>query len=122
MLLGWMPCYACICSRLVHTYVRKLGLKLNKFFQYDGNTWYLINRKRYRTKEVKANPELLGYSMNPREKGKNAMNLFYQSIAKVIPVSPLPRPRVRKKTESGQRPPSKLAGGPRSPDSYLVLL
>ncbi|TKC38938.1 hypothetical protein EI555_020942 [Monodon monoceros] len=69
--------------RLVHTYVRKLGLKLNKFFQYDGNTWYLINRKRYRTKEVKANPELLGYSMNPREKGKNAMNLFYQSIAKL---------------------------------------
>ncbi|XP_007164833.1 L-amino-acid oxidase-like [Balaenoptera acutorostrata] len=69
--------------RLVHTYVRKLGLKLNKFFQYDGNTWYLINRKRYRTREVKANPELLGYSMNPREKGKSAMNLFYQSIAKL---------------------------------------
>ncbi|NIG58982.1 L-amino-acid oxidase-like [Pontoporia blainvillei] len=69
--------------RLVHTYVRKLGLKLNKFFQYDGNTWYLINRKRYRTKEVKDNPELLGYSMNPSEKGKNAMNLFYQSIAKL---------------------------------------
>ncbi|XP_061042672.1 L-amino-acid oxidase-like [Eubalaena glacialis] len=69
--------------RLVHTYVRKLGLKLNKFFQYDGNTWYLINRKRYRTREVKANPDLLGYSMNPREKGKNAMNLFYQSIAKL---------------------------------------
>ncbi|XP_057578065.1 L-amino-acid oxidase-like [Hippopotamus amphibius kiboko] len=69
--------------RLVHTYVRKLGLKLNKFFQYDDNTWYLINRKRYRTREVKANPGLLGYSMSPREEGKNAMNLFYQSIAKL---------------------------------------
>uniref|UniRef100_A0A8C2NDA0 Amine oxidase n=1 Tax=Capra hircus TaxID=9925 RepID=A0A8C2NDA0_CAPHI len=69
--------------RLVHTYVRKLGLKLNKFLQYDDNTWYFINRKRYRAREIKANPELLGYSMNPREKGKNAINLFYQSLGKL---------------------------------------
>ncbi|KAF4021909.1 hypothetical protein G4228_012901, partial [Cervus hanglu yarkandensis] len=69
--------------RLVHTYVRKLGLKLNKFLQYDDNTWYFINRKRYRAREIKANPELLGCSMNPREKGKNAINLFYQSIGKL---------------------------------------
>ncbi|XP_047647478.1 L-amino-acid oxidase-like [Phacochoerus africanus] len=68
--------------RLVHTYVRKLGLRLNKFIQYDGNTWFLINGRHYRTREVKANPELLGYSMNPKEKGKNAMHLFYQSIEK----------------------------------------
>lgn len=88
--MGWVPYDASICSRLVHTYVRKLGLKLNKFIQYDGNTWYLINRKRYRAREVKANPELLGYSTSPREKGKNAMTLFYQSIAKVIPASSLP--------------------------------
>uniref|UniRef100_A0A8D0UMK3 Amine oxidase n=1 Tax=Sus scrofa TaxID=9823 RepID=A0A8D0UMK3_PIG len=88
--LGQVPCFACIHSRLVHTYVRKLGLKLNKFIQYDGNTWFLINGKHYRTREVKANPELLGYSMNPKEKGKNAMNLFYQSIEKVTPASPIP--------------------------------
>ncbi|XP_046518713.1 L-amino-acid oxidase-like [Equus quagga] len=69
--------------RLVHTYVKKLGLKLNKFIQYDDNTWYLINGQRYRTREVKANPELLGYSVNPTEKGKSAAKLFYQSIAKL---------------------------------------
>ena len=88
--LGWVSCDAYICSRLVHTYVKKLGLKLNKFIQYDDNTWYLINGQRYRTREVKANPELLGYSVNPTEKGKSAAKLFYQSIAKVPPASPLP--------------------------------
>uniref|UniRef100_A0A8D0U6T3 Amine oxidase n=1 Tax=Sus scrofa TaxID=9823 RepID=A0A8D0U6T3_PIG len=80
---GRVPCFACIHSRLVHTYVRKLGLKLNKFIQYDGNTWFLINGRHYCTREVTANPELLGYSMNPKEKGKNAMNLFYRSIEKL---------------------------------------
>uniref|UniRef100_A0A8C6DIW4 Amine oxidase n=1 Tax=Moschus moschiferus TaxID=68415 RepID=A0A8C6DIW4_MOSMO len=78
--------------RLVHTYVRKLDLKLNKFLQYDGNTWYLINRKRYRAREIKANPELLSHSMKLREKGKNAINLFYQSIGKVTPASSLSPP------------------------------
>ncbi|XP_026253522.2 L-amino-acid oxidase-like [Urocitellus parryii] len=69
--------------RLIHTYVKKLGLKLNKFIQYDGNTWYLINGQRHRSWEVKANPEILGYSTNPTEKGKSAMNLFHQSIIKL---------------------------------------
>ncbi|XP_002715748.1 L-amino-acid oxidase-like [Oryctolagus cuniculus] len=69
--------------RLVHTYVKKLGLKLNKFIQYDDNTWYLINGQRYRAREVKANPELLGYSVKPTEKGKSAMTLFHQSISKL---------------------------------------
>lgn len=39
---GWGPCYACLCSSLVYTYVKKFGLKLNKFIQHDDNTWYLI--------------------------------------------------------------------------------
>ncbi|XP_049731491.1 L-amino-acid oxidase-like [Elephas maximus indicus] len=69
--------------RLVHTYINKLGLKVNKFIQYDANTWFLINEQRYRTWEVKANPELLGYSLNPTEKGKDAINLFHQSIVKL---------------------------------------
>ncbi|XP_075386522.1 L-amino-acid oxidase-like [Tenrec ecaudatus] len=69
--------------KLVHAYIQKLGLKLNKFILYDPNTWYFINGKRYRAWEVKANPELLGYSVNPKEKGKSAINLFYQSINKL---------------------------------------
>uniref|UniRef100_A0A452Q7Q9 Amine oxidase n=1 Tax=Ursus americanus TaxID=9643 RepID=A0A452Q7Q9_URSAM len=69
--------------RLVHTYVKKLGLKLNKFIQYDGNTWYLINGKRHRSREVQDNPGVLGYSMSPTEKAKSPSNLFDQSIAKL---------------------------------------
>ncbi|KAF0885695.1 OXLA oxidase, partial [Crocuta crocuta] len=69
--------------RLVHAYVKKLGLKMNKFIEYDGNTWYLINGQRYRTKDVKNNPELLGYSTKPLETGKSAMNLFHESITKL---------------------------------------
>ncbi|KAM5322258.1 L-amino-acid oxidase-like [Glossophaga mutica] len=69
--------------RLVHTYVKKLGLKLNKFIQYDGNTWYHIKGQRYRAREVKANPDLLGYSVNPMEKGKSAEDLFQQSTVKL---------------------------------------
>uniref|UniRef100_A0ABI8AI38 Amine oxidase n=1 Tax=Felis catus TaxID=9685 RepID=A0ABI8AI38_FELCA len=76
--------------RLVHTYIKKLGLKMNKFIEYDGNTWYLINGQRYRTRDVKDNPELLGYSTKPMEKGKGATNLFNQSITKVPSASPLP--------------------------------
>lgn len=88
--LGEVPCHTCIFSRLVHTYVKKLGLKLNKFIQYDGNTWYLINGKRHRSREVQDNPGVLGYSMSPTEKAKSPSNLFDQSIAKVPPASPLP--------------------------------
>ncbi|XP_032270646.1 L-amino-acid oxidase-like [Phoca vitulina] len=69
--------------RLVHTYIKKLGLKLNKFISYDGNTWYLIKGQRYRSREVQNNPEVLGYSVSPTEKGKSPTNLFYQSIAKL---------------------------------------
>ena len=108
---------------MVHTYVRKLGLKLNKFLQYHDNTWFLINRKRDRAGEVKANPELLGYSMNPREKGKNAINLFYQSIGKVTPASSLspPPPAATPgsgKNRSGQKSPSKLGD---HPSGHLTL-
>ncbi|XP_020009708.1 L-amino-acid oxidase-like [Castor canadensis] len=69
--------------RLVHSYIKKLGLKLNKFIQYDKNTWYLINQRHYRAWEIKENPELLGYSMNPKERGKSAMNLLHQSITQL---------------------------------------
>ncbi|XP_008824796.2 L-amino-acid oxidase-like, partial [Nannospalax galili] len=69
--------------KLIHTYIKMLGLKLNKFIQHNNNTWYLINGHRYRAWEVKANPELLGYSMSPTEKGRNAEDLFYQAIMKL---------------------------------------
>ncbi|XP_022351816.1 L-amino-acid oxidase-like [Enhydra lutris kenyoni] len=69
--------------RLIHTYIKKLGLKLNKFIQYDGNTWYLINGRRHRSKEVQDHPEILGYSLSPTEEGKSPTKLFHQSIAKL---------------------------------------
>lgn len=87
-----MECHwdGCHVMPVFDTYVKKLGLKLNKFIQYDGNTWYLINGQRYRAREVKANPELLGYSMNPIEKGKSTESVFHQSTAKMPPALPLP--------------------------------
>ncbi|XP_029801696.1 L-amino-acid oxidase-like [Suricata suricatta] len=69
--------------RLVHTYVKKLGLEMNTFIEYDGNTWYLINGQRHRMRDVEENPDLLGYSTKPLEKDKSARNLFHQSIAKL---------------------------------------
>lgn len=80
----------CAFSRLLYTYVKKLGLTLNTFIHYNDNAWYLINGQCYRMRELRANPEILGYSMNPTEKGKNAENLFHQSTANVPPASPLP--------------------------------
>ncbi|XP_051028000.1 LOW QUALITY PROTEIN: L-amino-acid oxidase-like [Acomys russatus] len=68
--------------KLTHTYVKKLGLKLNKFIQYNNNTWYLLNGRRHRAWEVKANPDILGYPTRPTEKNKTAEHLFYQAIAK----------------------------------------
>ncbi|ERE83164.1 L-amino-acid oxidase-like protein [Cricetulus griseus] len=69
--------------KLIHTYVKKLGLKLNKFIQYDNNTWYLLNGRRYRAWEVKANPGILGYPTSPTEKSKTAQYLFQQAITKI---------------------------------------
>ncbi|KAL1776928.1 L-amino-acid oxidase-like [Sigmodon hispidus] len=69
--------------KLTHAYVKKFGLKLNKFIQNDNNTWFLLNEKRYRAWEVRANPELLGYSVNPTEKNKTAQYLFHQAITKI---------------------------------------
>ncbi|XP_069873246.1 L-amino-acid oxidase-like [Dipodomys merriami] len=69
--------------RLAHFFIKKFGLKLNKFIQSDNNTWYLFNGHRYREWEVKANPGLLGYSVKATEKGKSAMDLFHQSIMKL---------------------------------------
>ncbi|XP_021490713.1 L-amino-acid oxidase-like [Meriones unguiculatus] len=69
--------------RLIHIYVKKLGLKFNKFIQYDNNTWYLLNGQRHRAGEVKANPDILGYPTSPTEKNKTAPQLFYQAIIKI---------------------------------------
>uniref|UniRef100_A0A667G3F7 Amine oxidase n=1 Tax=Lynx canadensis TaxID=61383 RepID=A0A667G3F7_LYNCA len=98
--------------RLVHTYIKKLGLKMNKFIEYDGNTWYPHQRTTLSHQDVKDNPELLGYSTKPMEKGKGATNLFNQSITKVPPASPLPG--LGKKTSSGPRSPGKLWMDPAS--------
>ncbi|KAM7324420.1 hypothetical protein ACRRTK_016725 [Alexandromys fortis] len=69
--------------RLTHAYVKKFGLKLNKFIQHDNNTWYLFNGRRYRAWEVEANPEILGYPTDPTEKNKTAQSLFYQAVIKI---------------------------------------
>lgn len=112
-------CYFCLCSRLIHTYVQKLGLKLNKFNQYDSNTWYLLNGQRYRASEVMANPGILGYPLRPSEKNKTVTDLFYQAITKVPAAFPC-------RDQEGKgwclRLHSKSVCGFRSPDCHPILL
>lgn len=118
MLCHWDGCHVSVCifSRLVHTYVKKLGLTLNNFIHYNDNAWYLVNGQRYRMREVKANPEILGYY--PTEKGDNAETLSHQSTANVPPASPLPglgENRVWPEVTT------QVSGWTQSPDSYPTL-
>ncbi|XP_021490689.1 L-amino-acid oxidase-like [Meriones unguiculatus] len=68
---------------LTHIYVKKLGLKLNKFNQYDHNTWYLLNGQRHTAKSVANDPHTLNYSVSSTEMNKTAAQLFHQAISKI---------------------------------------
>uniref|UniRef100_F6TM73 Amine oxidase n=1 Tax=Monodelphis domestica TaxID=13616 RepID=F6TM73_MONDO len=70
--------------RLVRHYVKKMGLKMNTFIQASKNTWYYINGRRHRTSDVLANPNILGYSVSPKESGKMPSELFQEAISKIV--------------------------------------
>ncbi|XP_074073927.1 L-amino-acid oxidase-like [Macrotis lagotis] len=69
--------------RMVRSYVKKLGLKLNSFILSSNNTWYYLNGRRHRASDVLANPDILGYDVKPEEKGKMPNELFKEAIAKL---------------------------------------
>ncbi|KAJ7317204.1 hypothetical protein JRQ81_003366 [Phrynocephalus forsythii] len=69
--------------RIVHEYIRKFGLKLREFVQEDDKAWYFLNNVRRRIWEVKKDPGLLGYQVDPSEEGKTAEQLYQESLQQV---------------------------------------
>lgn len=58
-------------------------MSLNHFIQDDINTYYLVNGLLQKTYAVENNPGVLNYSLNERERGKSAAQLFSEALWKV---------------------------------------
>ncbi|KAF0030305.1 hypothetical protein F2P81_017036 [Scophthalmus maximus] len=69
--------------KILLSLVSKLQIPLNPFIQDDINTYYLVNGILEKTYAVENNPGLLNYSLNERERGKTAGQLFSQALWKV---------------------------------------
>ncbi|KAL7848693.1 hypothetical protein SRHO_G00203160 [Serrasalmus rhombeus] len=69
--------------KILMAFVSKIGLKLNPFIEEDINTYYYINGLLVKTYKVKENPEVLNYTLNEREKGKTASQLFDMALGKM---------------------------------------
>lgn len=69
--------------RILLSFASKLQIPLNHFIQDDINTYYYVNGILQKTYTVENNPDVLNYSLNDREKGKSASQLFSQSLWKV---------------------------------------
>ncbi|XP_051520874.1 L-amino-acid oxidase-like [Myxocyprinus asiaticus] len=66
--------------KILLTLANKLGLKLGTFVQEDNNTYYFINGMRHKTYTVRQNPDVLNYTLNEWEKGKNASQLLNMAL------------------------------------------
>lgn len=60
-----------------------LHVKLNEFKMEDDNSFYLVNRILKKTKEVKRNPDVLGYEVLKNETGKSPDQLLQRALQKV---------------------------------------
>ncbi|KAM4590656.1 L-amino-acid oxidase isoform 1-T1 [Fundulus diaphanus] len=69
--------------KILLSFISKLKIPLNHFIQDDFNTYYLVNGRLHKTYAVENNPSVLNYSLNDREKGKSAAELFSQTLWKV---------------------------------------
>ncbi|XP_070826809.1 L-amino-acid oxidase [Chaetodon trifascialis] len=69
--------------KILLSFASKLQISLNHFVQDDVNTYYLINGLLHKTYAVENNPGVLNYSLNERERGKSAAQLFSQALWKV---------------------------------------
>ncbi|KYO19845.1 L-amino-acid oxidase isoform A [Alligator mississippiensis] len=69
--------------RIVREYIKQLGLKLNPYPDGNGKAWYLVNNVRARASEVEKNPNILGYPVRQSERGKSAVELYYQALKHV---------------------------------------
>ncbi|KAM9732717.1 L-amino-acid oxidase isoform 1-T1 [Menidia menidia] len=69
--------------KILLTVISKLKISLNRFIQDDINTYYLVNGNLHKTYAVQNNPGVLNYSLNDRERGMSAAELFGQTLWKV---------------------------------------
>ncbi|XP_059210461.1 L-amino-acid oxidase-like [Centropristis striata] len=69
--------------KIVHWFVKTLGVKLNKFIMDDPNTFIFINGTLEKTSTVKANPDVLKYNVLESEKGKSADELVQKALQRV---------------------------------------
>ncbi|XP_069003360.1 L-amino-acid oxidase [Embiotoca jacksoni] len=69
--------------KILLSFASKLQVPLNYFIQDDINTYYLVNGLLQKTYTVENNPGVLNYSLNDRERGKSAAQLFSQALWKV---------------------------------------
>ncbi|KAI4895574.1 hypothetical protein NFI96_015668 [Prochilodus magdalenae] len=69
--------------KILMAFVSKMGLKLNRFIEEDINTYYYVNGLLVKTYKVKENPGVLNYTLNEREKGKSASQLFEMALQKI---------------------------------------
>ncbi|XP_036393702.1 L-amino-acid oxidase [Megalops cyprinoides] len=69
--------------RILQKFIEQRGLKLNKFIEEDINTYYLIKGQLMKTYKVKYNPDVLNYTLNERERGKSASELFDMALWKI---------------------------------------
>ncbi|KAF3692579.1 L-amino-acid oxidase [Channa argus] len=68
--------------KILLSFISKLQIPLNPFIQEDINTYYLIDRVLHKTYAVENNPGVLNYSLNERERGMSAAQLFSQALWK----------------------------------------
>ncbi|XP_061781928.1 L-amino-acid oxidase [Nerophis lumbriciformis] len=69
--------------KILLSFASKLQIPLNPFIQEDLNTYYLVNGILQKTYQVKNNPSVLNYTLNERERGKSAAQLFSETLDKV---------------------------------------
>ncbi|KAM9317516.1 L-amino-acid oxidase [Pholidichthys leucotaenia] len=72
-----------IFHKILLSLISKLQIPLNHFIQDDINTYYYVNGGLHKTYTVENNPSVLNYSLNDRERGKSATELFTQALWKV---------------------------------------
>ncbi|XP_061566802.1 L-amino-acid oxidase-like [Cololabis saira] len=70
--------------KILHWYIHKLGLKLNKFIMNDNQTFYLVNGQKLKTLKGKQHPDLLQYNLRGNERHRSADELLQQALQKVV--------------------------------------
>ncbi|KAM9207914.1 L-amino-acid oxidase [Leptosomus discolor] len=70
--------------RLVREFIKQFGLKLNPFRLTDDRAWYFVNGVRARAGEANKNPDILNYAVKPSERGKNAQQLYRETLNKAF--------------------------------------